>query len=182
MKPRTAALAVPRSSALPKAPKQSLRSGATPPNGQYQRPSFLLRRAHQISVALFEAQCASLELTPAQHLALVLINEHPGLDQTRLARAMGYDKVTTLRVVKGLEARGLVERQSVPENRRTLAIRLTVSGRKTVTAAKKYVEQAHAQLVKPLSATEQKTLTALLMRLTNKHESSARAPLELITE
>src|SRR5256885_12122509 len=32
----------------------------------YQRPGFLLRRAHQISVGIFEEQCRPLGLTPPQ--------------------------------------------------------------------------------------------------------------------
>ena len=67
----------------------------------YQRPGFLLRRAHQISAAIFEAACADLELTQAQYGALTVLASEPGIDQTRLARALAFDKVTVLRVLRG---------------------------------------------------------------------------------
>ena len=77
----------------------------------YQRPGFLLRRTHQISAAVFENACASVGLTPAQYGVLTVLSSEPGLDQTRLARALAFDKVTVMRVCKGLEERGLIERR-----------------------------------------------------------------------
>ena len=73
----------------------------------YQRPGFLLRRAHQISAAIFENACADLGLTQAQYGALVVLASQPDIDQSSLGRAMGFDKVTILRVLRGLEERGL---------------------------------------------------------------------------
>src|SRR5690606_20678335 len=68
----------------------------------YQRPGFLLRRTHQISAAVFESACAEVGLTPAQYGVLTVLAAEPGLDQTRLARALAFDKVTVMRVLKGL--------------------------------------------------------------------------------
>ena len=66
---------------------------------------FLLRRAHQISAAVFEDACKELGLTPAQFGVLTVLQAHPGMGQSSLARALGFDKVTVLRVLRGLEAR-----------------------------------------------------------------------------
>ena len=76
----------------------------------YARPGFLLRRAHQISAAVFEDECRDLALTPAQFGVLTILKAHPGLGQSSLARALGFDKVTVLRVLRGLETRGFVSR------------------------------------------------------------------------
>ena len=70
----------------------------------YARPGFLLRRAHQISAAVFEDDCRDLALTPAQFGVLTVLRAHPGMGQSSLARALGFDKVTVLRVLRGLEA------------------------------------------------------------------------------
>lgn len=40
-------------------------------DGLYERPGFLLRHTHQISVSIFERACASLPLNPAQSGVLV---------------------------------------------------------------------------------------------------------------
>ena len=86
----------------------------------YARPGFLLRRAHQISAAVFEDACKDLGLTPAQFGVLTVLQAHPGMGQSSLARALGFDKVTVLRVLRGLEARGLVARVPAEDNKRCL--------------------------------------------------------------
>ena len=68
----------------------------------YARPGFLLRRAHQISAAVFEDECRAVGLTPAQFGVLTVLRASPGMDQSSLARALGFDKVTVLRVLRGL--------------------------------------------------------------------------------
>src|SRR5690348_6897831 len=88
----------------------------------YARPGFLLRRAHQISAAVFEDECRELGLTPAQFGVLTVLRTHPGLGQSSLARALGFDKVTVLRVLRGLEGRGLVERSPAPDNKRNMCV------------------------------------------------------------
>ena len=74
----------------------------------YARPGFLLRRVHQISAAVFEDECRAVGLTPAQFGVMTVLRATPGLDQSSLARALGFDKVTVLRVLRGLESRGQV--------------------------------------------------------------------------
>ncbi|MDP3171009.1 MAG: MarR family transcriptional regulator, partial [Polaromonas sp.] len=91
----------------------------------YARPGFLLRRAHQISAAVFEDECRGVGLTPAQFGVLSVLRASPGLDQSSLARALGFDKVTVLRVLRGLETRGLIARAPAPASRRNLAISLS---------------------------------------------------------
>ena len=100
----------------------------------YQRPGFLLRRTHQISAAVFENACASVGLTPAQYGVLTVLAIEPGLDQTRLARALAFDKVTVMRVCKGLEERGLIERRMSEHSRRQMAVVLTPAGTEAAAA------------------------------------------------
>src|SRR5687767_12615395 len=94
----------------------------------YARPGFLLRRAHQISAAVFEDACKELGLTPAQFGVLTVLQAHPGLGQSSLARALGFDKVTVLRVLRGLQARGFVSRVPAADNRRNISVALTDQG------------------------------------------------------
>jgi hypothetical protein len=44
----------------------------------YSRPGFLLRRAHQISAAVFEDECRAVGLTPAQFGVLTVLRQHAG--------------------------------------------------------------------------------------------------------
>ena len=141
----------------------------------YARPGFLLRRAHQISTAVFEDECRSVGLTPAQFGALSVLHASPGLDQSSLARALGFDKVTMLRVLRGLEARGMIARVRTPENRRNLSISLAPAGLELLQQAQQPAERAYDRLMAPLNAAQQAELVALLQLMTSGLEGDARA-------
>jgi MarR family transcriptional regulator, lower aerobic nicotinate degradation pathway regulator len=141
----------------------------------YARPGFLLRRAHQISAAVFEDECRSLGLTPAQFGVMTVLRAHPGLGQSSLARALGFDKVTVLRVLRGLEARGLLARAPVPGNKRNVSVMLTDEGVAVLGEAQKPAEKAYKRLLAPLDKAQQAQLVALLQLLTGELEDDARA-------
>ncbi len=141
----------------------------------YARPGFLLRRAHQISAAVFEEECRELALTPAQFGVLTVLNSHPGLGQSSLARALGFDKVTVLRVLRGLESRGYVARTPAPDNKRNICVSLTRKGSAVLVEAQKPAEKAYRRLLSPLDKAQQVQLVTLLQLLTGELEDSARA-------
>lgn len=140
----------------------------------YARPGFLLRRAHQISASVFEEECRSVGLTPAQFGVLTVLRASPGLDQSSLARALGFDKVTVLRVLRGLETRGLVLRTPAPESRRNLAVALSPAGEKLLKQAQNPAELAYQRLMAPLTPEQQAQLVALLQQLTEGLADEAR--------
>jgi len=142
----------------------------------YARPGFLLRRAHQISAAVFEDECRGVGLTPAQFGVLSVLRASPGLDQSSLARALGFDKVTVLRVLRGLETRGLIARAPAPASRRNLAISLSQAGLDLLKQAQDPAERAYDRLMAPLDAAQQTQLVDLLQLLTAGLEGEARAP------
>jgi len=141
----------------------------------YARPGFLLRRAHQISAAVFEDECRPLALTPAQFGVLTVLQSHPGMGQSSLARALGFDKVTVLRVLRGLEARGLVARTPAPDNKRNVSVCLTPQGCSLLAQAQKPAEKAYKRLLAPLDREQQAQLLELLQLLTGELEDHARA-------
>ena len=141
----------------------------------YARPGFLLRRAHQISTAVFEDECRSVGLTPAQFGVLSVLRATPGLDQSTLARALGFDKVTVLRVLRGLETRGLIERAPAPASRRNLAVSLSAAGMDLLKQAQQPADRAYDRLMAPLNKAQQGQLLELLQLLTTGLENDARA-------
>lgn len=143
----------------------------------YERPGFLLRRAHQISVALFELHCGDLGLTPPQFGVLSAIAASPGIDQATLARALGYDKVTVLHVVRGLEARDLVTRSDGVADRRRISLTLTEGGSTLLARARKASLRASEQLLAPLKPQERAQFLNSLDRICNELEQLARAPM-----
>lgn len=143
------------------------------PNELYQRPGFLLRRMYQIAAAVFENACADLGLTTAQYGVLIIVHSEPGIDQTRLARALAFDKVTVMRVLRGLEERGVVQRVA-SGRQKTLA--LTDAGQQLLTQARERAEVASRRLMSPLDSTDQAQLVRLLKTLVDGLADEARAP------
>ena len=153
----------------------SILSHLNPFEDLYQRPGFLLRRAHQISVAIFEKEAADVALTPAQYGVLYTLGHAPGIDQSTLSRALGMDRVTVLRVAKGLESRGLIVRQPGQSDGRRLSLALTDEGQALLRTAQDAADKAVRRLTSPLSAAEQRTLNRLLNKLCATLDTDARA-------
>ncbi len=143
----------------------------------YDRPGFLLRRAHQISAAVFESECEAIGLTPAQYSVLSALRTQPGQDQSSLARALGFDKVTILRVLYGMEDRNLISRQRLPSDRRSMSLELTPEGSELFDRAQQPVDRAYRRLMAPFSDLQQKQFVKLLQVLVDELEDQARAPL-----
>ncbi len=144
----------------------------------YRRPGFLLRRAHQLSVGLFEQECQALKLTPPQFGVLHMLMHSDAMDQARLARGLGLDKVTVLHVVRGLEARGWLTRQASVTDRRKWALTLSEEGKSVYLQAQALAHQASEQLLSPLNTEEQQQLTLLLEKLCQGLEAKARTPFD----
>src|SRR5205814_8341576 len=75
-----------------------------------QRPGFLVRRLHQIHVALFQERCAAFEITPLQYSLLSALAVRGTADQTTLAGDVALDRTTTTGALKRLQTRGFIQR------------------------------------------------------------------------
>ena len=71
-----------------------------------------IRRLHQIHLAMFAQDCASLDITPVQYSILSVAAAQPGLEQARLsATKVGVDRTTPANARSPeLEARGMLTR------------------------------------------------------------------------
>jgi DNA-binding MarR family transcriptional regulator len=113
------------------------------------QPGFLLARVNQIYVVLHNE--VSHGETPAQAEFLLLLADSEKPDQASLARAAGVDTSTTTLVLDNLEARGLVARESDPDDRRRFVVSLTAAGRKQVGNTRAAFRETQSRLVRPLS-------------------------------
>src|SRR3954454_22327980 len=86
------------------------------------------RLAKQVEVAL-----APLDLSLPQYRVLALLGEGSSASSV-LARRLAVSAPTVTSVVDGLVARGLVEREADPEDRRRLTLLLTRDGAKLLAA------------------------------------------------
>ncbi len=146
-------------------------------HGLYLRPGFLLRRAHQLSVGLFEEECRELSLTPPQYGVLTILAHAEGCDQATVARALGFDRVTTLRIVRGLQSRGLVAREPSLADGRRLQLTLTSQGLALLARGRELAAQVTERLMAPLAGPEREQFRGLLRKLCAGLEPQARTKL-----
>ena len=64
------------------------------PGALYRMPGHLIRRCHQISVALFLEECAAYDATPQQYAVLSALAENDGVDQITLAGLCAFNRTT----------------------------------------------------------------------------------------
>jgi DNA-binding MarR family transcriptional regulator len=140
----------------------------------YDRPGFLLRRAHQISISIFEQECQGIKLTPVQYGILTVLHTLPGIDQSHLARKLGLDKVTTLRVLRDLESRSLITRSEHPSDKRSYSLTLSSDGQILLKASQKHVNKAYMKLASGLTESELTSLLQLLKKFNSSLDAHAR--------
>src|ERR1700730_16759659 len=95
-----------------------------------ERPGYLIRRLHQIHVALFQEKCAAFEITPLQYSLLSALAVRETADQTTLAADVALDRTTTTGALKRLQSRNFIERSIDRADRRARTCRLTSAGSK----------------------------------------------------
>lgn len=104
-------------------------------------------------------------LSPGRMTALCIIGTQPGINQSALADALRVNRASVVKVIDALESMGYVERQSIPDDRRSYALAITPEGReelRRLTAlSRRYEESIAAQL----TGRERKTLIRLLAKV-----------------
>jgi DNA-binding MarR family transcriptional regulator len=125
---------------------------------------FLLRRANQRHTTIFAERMIE-ELTPTQWAALAKLYERGALSQNLLGRHTAMDAATIKGVVDRLTARGFTTGKSDPTDARRLRIALTNEGRSVVKRAIAVALAITEETLRPLSATERKSLMRLLDKI-----------------
>jgi MarR family transcriptional regulator, lower aerobic nicotinate degradation pathway regulator len=130
-----------------------------------QRPGFLIRRLHQIHVALFQKRCAAFEITPLQYSLLSALAKRGTADQTTLAADVALDRTTTTGALKRLQSRHFIERSIHHRDRRAQISRLTKAGAKLLRQMEAQARAAHRETVADLSKADQKRLIVMMQKI-----------------
>ena len=136
----------------------------------------LLRRCHQIAVAIFLDECKAFELTPLQFAVLDSLHANGPQDQVTLGGAVALDRTTISLVIGKLEQRELVRREKSALDKRAKIVTITASGKDLADAALRAVQSAQQRIVAPLDDTETGQLLQLLAKLAQGNNSLSRAP------
>jgi DNA-binding MarR family transcriptional regulator len=135
-------------------------------------PGHLIRRSHQISVAVFNTHLAAADVTPVQFAILNALSDTPGVDQITLAKRVAFDPATSGSVIGRLESKGWVDRCADPVDRRRKLLVLTPEGQQALSGMQPAVAQVQAEILSPLTPQEQGQFMQLLSRLVTGHEGS----------
>lgn len=96
---------------------------------------------------------------------LRLIDDMPGTTFAELAKKTGFDKSLTSRIIQGLIATGMIERQNSSKDARVFLLSTTEKGKETRQVARHLSDRLEIILTDPLSAQELQALNAILARL-----------------
>ena len=105
------------------------------------------------------------ESTRAQCIILARLERQPGLSQNELAAIAEVAPITVARLVDRLEAQGLVERCTDPNDRRIWRLRLTKAAEPLLRDTKRYRAEVRALMTKGIDAATLKTMVAGLRKM-----------------
>ena len=148
----------------------------------YDMPGHLIRRAQQISTALFAEECAGFDLTSVQYAALVAIKANPAVDATRLSQLIAFDRSTIGGVLERLEAKGWILRTPSATDRRVKLLRLTLEGERLLRAVDPAVRRVQQRLLEPLAPADRAAMLRLLAQLASVHNDVTAAPLRMAAD
>lgn len=137
-------------------------------------PGHLVRRLHQICVAVFLDAAKEYNLTHVQYATLQAIKRFPDIDQARVGKLVALDRQTVSNVVNRLSQNGLIERKA--KDKRTNALQITGAARALIEVMQPRIQTVDEIILGPLSADERETLMALLKRLVDSNNELSRAP------
>ncbi len=140
------------------------------------RPGHLIRRLHQVHVALFLEECGEQNLTPVQFGVLTVLKDGKERDQVTIASSIGIDRNTAADVISRLEKRRLLVRPNNPSDRRTKLAKITARGQAIVDTVVPGMIEAQKRLVAPLSNEEYETFMSLTLKLVTENDHNNRVP------
>jgi DNA-binding MarR family transcriptional regulator len=125
---------------------------------------YAVRRAQLSIYEDFAASLAAEDISPQRFSSLVIIENNPGISQTRLAEVMGIARSGVVSIIDRFEASGFVERQ-VSGDRRSYNLHLTRDGQKQLKKYKKAVQDHDNRISQDLTDAEKQQLRSLLRKL-----------------
>ncbi|MFA7437853.1 MarR family winged helix-turn-helix transcriptional regulator [Castellaniella sp.] len=179
------------------APTPPLSSSKTPPAGQPsggfygsapadlaadRNVGILVRHLHGLIHKVIDLDTLPLGLTANQWRPLLLI-KHKGTDTpAELARVMNVDTGAITRMLDRLEAKKILRRERIPEDRRVVKVVLTDSGHALTDQILPIVAQALNQHLQGFSKDEVRMLLALLKRMIANGEHKLQQASEVTLE
>ncbi|MGF2616108.1 MarR family transcriptional regulator [Rossellomorea vietnamensis] len=104
-------------------------------------------------------------LAPEQNLVMMLLWEKDGLTQNQLAENLGKDKTNIARMASNLEKKGFIKRTGCQDDRRSLKLHLTETGKNLGEKVLPVAEEFNELVCKNFSPEEISELERLLNKI-----------------
>jgi DNA-binding MarR family transcriptional regulator len=126
---------------------------------------FLLRRAYQRHVAIFQQTLPESQLTAAQFVVLLTARDHGPCEVPGVVQATSIDEASVRGIVERLKWRKLLHAEHEPGDARRMLISLTPAGQDLLEQTVPFAQQITEQTYGELDAQERATLVALLHKM-----------------
>jgi DNA-binding MarR family transcriptional regulator len=140
------------------------KAGGRKPATEEPRLGMLVKRAEQAMIRAKGAALKFVGLTAAQYVALVELDQQPGITAATLARACLVTPQAMMILLKTMEQQGLTARSSHPRHPNVLELRMTEVGREALAAARERVNPIEQAVLGSFSAKELVVFRELLSR------------------
>ena len=137
-------------------------------------PAYLIRRMQMISTSIIAEAFEGEDMSLSEWAVLTMIDNHPDIDQSRLAETVSIDRVNTGRLVDELESKGLIERGVDEADRRVWRLRCTRRGLQTRKRLLPRALASQERLVACLSQQDRKTFIELMFQIVTANEKYIR--------
>jgi DNA-binding MarR family transcriptional regulator len=142
-----------------------------PSDAADQRLGGLVKRAEQAMLRAKTALLKPIGLTLAQYVALVELEQQPGITAASLSRACLVSPQAMMILLKTMEQQGLIQRTPHPRHANVLELHATDAGREALHEARKRITPLEKRVLASYSARELETFRALLSRFAEAFEA-----------
>ena len=136
---------------------------------------FMLRLAQLRVFEAFYAEFGQRDIRPGQIGILLAIRANSGIRQGALARVLSIKRSNMAKIVRRLEAKGLIRRRVPASDRRSIELHLTPAGSAFVDAVLPDIRANDRAATAVLSASEREILIRVLSKLAGTASPEARA-------
>jgi DNA-binding MarR family transcriptional regulator len=140
-------------------------------SNQEPRLGMLVKRAEQAMIRAKSAALKLVGLTAAQYVALVELDQQPGVTAATLARACLVTPQAMMILLKTMEQQDLISRSSHPRHPNVLELHMTDVGREALQAARERVDPIEQHVFDAFSAKDLAALRGLLSRFIDAFET-----------
>ncbi|WP_102348202.1 MarR family transcriptional regulator [Bacillus sp. Marseille-P3661] len=134
--------------------------------------SIKIHKTDLFLTSLVKNKLEPFNIAPEQNLIMMLLWEQDGLSQNQLVEKLDKDKTNIARMAASLEQKGFVKRMNCPNDRRSVKLYLTNSGKELGKEIIPIIEEFNDIVCNGLSSEELVELERLLSKITKNVRSS----------